>query len=181
MNRRQIVLLAGILVVLTAGRVAAQQTRQQVGGSDEGRFNFDPSSALFSANEFSLDVFGFGASRNRHGSSSSAWGPGIGGNYFFLQNWGLGVDTYADAWRNPYQLNFSGIFRYPINNSGLAPYGWGGFGRQWHYAPQWDTFFGAGLEFRFNTKTAVFTDLNGVFPLQTQNYALWRFGVRLAF
>ena len=40
---------------------------------------------------------------------------------------------------------------------------------------------GLGVEYRFNARTGVFLDARRVFPDSTDDYALWRFGLRLAF
>ena len=62
----------------------------------------------------------------------------------------MDVHTYADAFETPYNINFSGIYRYPIKGTAFAPYGFGGFGRQWDFAPQWLFHLGLGGEFRLN-------------------------------
>jgi hypothetical protein len=174
MNLKQI-LLAGAASLLAASGVQAQ---------DWNPLSFEPDSAIFSEKELSLDFFGFGSTHNRHGSGQGAWGPGVGVNYFLTENLGFGADTYADAFRAPYQLNASIIGRLPLGDKGLpglAPYAYGGFGREWHYSPQWIPYIGAGVEYRFNAHTAAFTDLRGVFPLQTENAVVWRFGLRFVF
>jgi len=91
----------------------------------------DRDSGLYSRNEFSLDLYGFGASRDKDGNSTATWGPGVGANYFFTKTIGVGADSSADAFTVPYMLNGSGIYRYPFNDSGFAAYGIAGFGRQW--------------------------------------------------
>jgi len=129
--------------------------------------------------EFSLDILGGYATRDKSGADTEAFGVGVGVNYFIWQNIGVGVDTYADAFTVPYMMNFSGIYRYPIEKWGVAPYGFAGFGRQWRYDARWTGHIGGGVEYRFNTKTGVFLDGRGVFGDET--YALWRLGFRLAF
>ncbi|HZQ46180.1 MAG TPA: hypothetical protein VFC07_04150 [Verrucomicrobiae bacterium] len=168
------ILLAAVVGILTISAVQAQNF-----WSDH--FVYEPGMGVYHANEFSMDVFGFHASHDRNGSSNGSWGPGVGGNYFFTDCIGVGIDTYSDAFNKPYQLNANAIFRYPIETIGLAPYGVAGFGRQWSYAPQWQGDVGVGVEYRFAAKTGVFTDLRGVFPGQTSNYVTWRFGFRVVF
>ena len=94
------------------------------------RFAFAPSAATFAPREFSFDLLGSYVTRDKGGADRDAWGIGAGLNYFILDNIGVGLDTYADAFEAPYLLNFSGIYRYPIADVGLAPYGFAGFGRQ---------------------------------------------------
>ena len=93
----------------------------------------------------------------------------------------MGADTYADAFEAPYLLNFSGIYRYPIQDMGFAPYAFAGFGRQWEHAAQWTGHIGAGIEYRVNMHTGVFFDGRRVFTDITKDYSLWRFGLRLGF
>jgi len=138
----------------------------------------------YSARESSFDFFGFYGSRDKGGGSSSAWGPGVGFNYFFTQNLGLGADTYADAFTVPYLLNANAIFRYPIVGSCIAPYAFAGFGREWWHAPQWMGDIGGGIEYRppnLKMPLGLFADIRGVFPTETKDYAVLRFGFRFVF
>ncbi|HLX71015.1 MAG TPA: hypothetical protein VKV04_15420 [Verrucomicrobiae bacterium] len=140
------------------------------------------SSDLFSAHEASFDLFGFYGSRDKGGSSSSAAGPGVGFNYFFTQNFGIGADSYADAFTWPYLLNANGIFRYHIPGVCAAPYAFAGFGREWWHAPQWMGDVGGGIEYRPEHRNAgLFVDVRGVFPTETKDYAVVRFGIRFIF
>ncbi len=143
------------------------------------RLNYAPQAAVFGPREFSFDILGGYATRDKGGADDDAFGIGAGVNYFIFDNIGVGIDTYADAFTAPYLLNFSGIYRYPIKDLGLAPYGFGGFGRQWEHNPRWTGHLGAGAEYRFNTKTGVFLDGRRVFG--GDDYALWRLGFRFAF
>jgi len=145
------------------------------------RFKFEPDQAIYGPHEFSIDALGAFASRDKNGSDNSAWGYGVGVNYFFSEYYGIGADSYADAFNWPYDLNVTGIMRYPIGKSGWAPYGYAGFGRQWAHAAQWFGDLGGGIEFRFSQRTGTFTDLRGMFPAETDSYLLWRFGFRFAF
>lgn len=165
MKKISVVLVLATLLIATA-RVRAQ------------------SSDLFSEKEASFDLFGFYGSRDKGGGSSSAWGPGVGFNYFFTQNLGVGADTYADAFTVPYLLNANGIFRYPIVGTGIAPYGFAGFGREWWHAPQWMGDVGAGVEYRpcnMSKPLGLFADIRGVFPGETKDYVVVRLGFRFVF
>ncbi|SRR5260221_1599251 len=167
------------LLVVLVGLCVSANASAQTSWSD--RVKYEPDQAIYSRNEFSLDVFGAYASRNKYGDDISAWGPGVGVNYFLTENFGFGADTYADAFNWPYMLNTTAIFRYPIGKTGFAPYAYVGFGRQWSHATQWFADMAGGIEFRFNPRTGFFTDLRGMFPGETDNYLLWRFGFRFAF
>ena len=136
---------------------------------------------FFHPNDFSVDLNGFVASRDRGGADKAAAGPGVGVNYFFTKNVGIGADTYADAFQPPYQLNASGIYRYPLGSTGVSPYGFAGFGRQWDNHGQWLAHVGAGLEFRFSERTGVFLDVREVFPDKTRDSTVVRFGFRVKF
>lgn len=141
------------------------------------------SSDTFSAGEGSLDLLGFYATRDKGGGNAAASGPGVGFNYFFTQNLGVGADTYADAFTLPYLLNANGIFRFPIPRTLVAPYAFAGFGREWWHAPQWLGDVGGGIEYRPCScgNYGLFVDARGVFPGQTKDYAVVRFGFRIVF
>lgn len=142
-------------------------------------------SDLYNCNELSMDVFGYTASRDKGGGNHQAWGSGVGASYFFNEYLGVGSDSYADAFTVPYLLNGSGIVRYQINGSPFAVYGFGGVGREWWHAPQWMEHVGAGGEYRFGHYfgyyTGAFVDVRGVFPGETSDYWLLRFGFRITF
>jgi hypothetical protein len=129
--------------------------------------------AKFTANEFSVDLFGsFTAAENklsevfdtniRHGK----WGGGGGINYFLTREIGLGGDVnipdndgnFVDS------INASLIVRFPSETTGLAPYLFGGGGRQTEPVWTWTAHAGVGLEFRMNPITAIFTDARYVWP-----------------
>jgi hypothetical protein len=136
------------------------------------------SNDLFQPHEMSVDFHGFFATRDKNGSGRDAWGYGAGFNYFFTENFGLGADTYSDAFTVPYMLNTSGIYRYPIRNANLAPYGFAGFGRQWDHEAQWHGYLGGGVEYRWKPGMGFFGDIRWVIPGETSNYTVIRFGFR---
>ena len=135
----------------------------------------------FDGNEFTGDVFGFWGSRDKGGADKSAFGYGAAVNYFFTPYWGANAETYSDAFEVPYNINFSGIFRYPFEEHKLAPYGFAGFGRQWDHAAQWTCHLGAGVEYRLTDKNGAFVDIRGIFPDDTKEYTMIRFGLRFRF
>jgi len=167
-------MLAVIALIILAPPAAQAQ------GFWSGRFDYDTGGG-YTPREFSLDLLGCYATRDRHGSDSDAWGVGVGVNFFFSRYIGIGADTYADAFKTPYLLNGSLIARYPVPETALAPYAFAGFGRQWDFAPQWLGHIGLGLEFRLNPRTGIFLDARRVFPDITRDYSVWRAGLRLAF
>jgi len=136
---------------------------------------------LYSYHEASLDTFGFYSSQNKGGHQGDTWGLGVAGNYFFTQNFGASAETYMDAFTIPYLLNLNAIYRFPLKQSALAPYGFAGFGRQWDHAAQWLGDLGVGIEYRFRPQMGAFFDARGVFPSETKDYAVLRFGFRFLF
>ena len=142
--------------------------------------------SFFNMNDFSVDGFGFYGSHDKGGADRDAWGLGIGANYFFNKYFGVGADSYADAFESPYLINFSGFARYPISDI-IAPYAFTGFGRQWDHAAQWTGHIGLGAEAPlpllklFQKQTAVFVDWRHVLADRTRDYEVVRFGFRLHF
>jgi hypothetical protein len=161
MKNKKIIFLIGLGMLVSAGAVAQ-------------------STDLYSSHEASLDAFGFYGSRDK-GGNHDAWGMGVGANYFFTRNIGAGADTYMDAFTIPYLLNVDGIYRFPLKQRGLAPYGFAGIGRQWDHAAQWLGHVGVGIEYRWRPQLGAFFDAREVFPSETQDYAVLRFGFRFVF
>jgi len=138
----------------------------------------------FKAQEWQFDVFGqYSVGEAFHAGlfHDHAFGGGVGINYFFTRNLGLGVDAaWLDVKEDPRFVrhhtesdsetttmhNFSGsvIYRFPIDQHCLAPYIYagGGFhvdGQQWASAHA-----GAGLEYRIKPeKFGVFIDARWTF------------------
>jgi hypothetical protein len=157
----------------------------------------------FSDHEFQFDTYGiaaFGESGKTGLFRDSAYGGGVGLNYFFHRNIGLGLDA---AWlsakeatiggnANPSRTtlhNFSGsvIFRLPIESCCVAPYTYvgGGYhvdGENWASAH-----VGVGLEYRcVPNKVGIFVDgrwtyLGDRFEEKDLNFWSVRAGVRLVF
>jgi hypothetical protein len=136
---------------------------------------------LFRDSELSLDLFGSYASRDRVGVRRDRGGGGLGINYFFLRYLGLSADSYVEEWKWPYRVNGSVVGRIPIESLHLAPYAFGGGGREFRYTSQWTLHAGAGIEFRLNPHTGLFADGRRVFADKTGDYTLIRAGLRVAF
>ncbi|HXT11982.1 MAG TPA: hypothetical protein VN873_10510 [Candidatus Angelobacter sp.] len=146
---------------------------------------------LYTANEASLDLFGSYLSGEhkienvfhnsiRHGF----WGGGVGINYFFTRELGIGGDiNIPDDHFGHFVNNIDGslIARMPIGNCGLAPYIFGGGGRQTDPVWQWTGHAGVGVEYRFNPGTAFFTDARYVWVDKTPDEILFRAGLKLVF
>src|SRR6266404_818993 len=150
-----------------------------------GAFRADPATVdIFPENELNLDLFGTWANGDRFGvkRDDGRWGSGVGLNYFLKRYLGIGADTYIEEWKWPYRVNGSLLLRYPFpGRVSLAPYAFGGGGREFKYVAQWTFHGGAGLELRFNRHTSIFADGRRVIPDTTADYTLARAGVRISF
>ena len=110
-------------------------------------------------------------------------GAGLGMNYFFSSNIGVGADVYSEnntgALIDSASVNL--ILRLPLGQSGFAPYVMGGGGRQFERIDPWFAQFGAGMEYRFTPHLGVFLDARIVLPEETKYYGVARLGFRFAF
>jgi hypothetical protein len=174
-----------------------------------------PIQDLYRANEWQLDLFGAYAPAGGKGNKflgDHAWGGGADVNYFFTKYLGLGLEGDILDGTGPINSgNVSGQFalnalvRYPIGNTGWAPYvfaGIGGFvpgeGSDFvqHFSNRTSRLirnnnnadvlleghWGGGLEYRFTRLIGIFAD--GRYEVVDQsrnNFGLIRTGVRFAF
>ncbi len=148
------------------------------------RFEYEADPEAFRKEEWQLDLFGLYATRDLDNSHEETWGVGLGGNYFFTDKLGLGLSTYVAEVDFPKHIDATFIGRYPLFEKtylSLAPYGMVGLGRQFHDGGQWLPHLGVGMEFRMNKATGVFLDYRRVFASSSDDFDLWRFGVRLVF
>ncbi len=147
--------------------------------------------SIFRANETSLDLFGsvsVGQETINHISGNRVvddgrLGAGVGLNYFFTRYFGMGGDAYTENTGHRFVDNASGnlIGRFPIESIHLAPYVYGGGGRQFDPSKVWFGQAGGGLEFRFSPHVGLFADARYVFTDGTKNFGLGRLGLRLSF
>jgi hypothetical protein len=87
----------------------------------ESRFGYRPAGQKFSEQEFSVDLFGVGASREReYFDDDNTGGLGVGANYFFLRYLGVSVDSYVDDFDVPRHVDFSAVARFPLEECSLA-------------------------------------------------------------
>ena len=180
-----LVIIAGLTLAASSGRAAM-----------EDRFRYDRDTTdKFPPYELSLDLFGTYATKDRWGGHNGfdrggnpgkedRGGGGVGLNYFFTRFFGIGADSYIEEWKAPYRVNGSAILRYPLDRmGGIAPYIFGGGGRELKYNVQWTYHGGGGVEFRFNRYTGIFGDARRVFSDKSSDfdYTLVRGGLRLSF
>jgi hypothetical protein len=147
--------------------------------------------SLYRANELSMDLFG-SASLQRHTidnisrarvQQNTRLGMGAGINYFFTQNMGISADAYAEDTKGSVidSSSVSFTYRFPLGQSGFAPYAFGGGGRHFENVRTWFAQVGAGVEYRFSPQIGIFLDARGVVPDETKYYTVGRLGMRFAF
>ena len=145
----------------------------------------------YRANELSVDAFGsaaLGKYTFDHLSGArirrdTQLGVGVGVSYFITRNLGFGVDAYSDSTRGVFVDSASAnvIFRFPLDQSGFAPYVFGGGGHQFDNGKAWFCQAGAGMEYRFTPQIGAFVDARWVLPDEAKYYGVARLGVRFAF
>jgi hypothetical protein len=156
----------------------------------------------FNAQEITLDLFGSYMAGQRGideifdtNIRRGHWGGGVGLNYFFTRELGVGVDMNIPANGGNFVDSVSGslIARLPWEQAGLAPYIFGGGGRITEPRYQWGIHAGLGLEYRFNPMTGIFIDGRYVWaddayedhigrdPKADGDHLLFRAGLRWAF
>lgn len=147
--------------------------------------------APYREQELSLDLFGSAAigqstfdhlSRSRI-SHDSRLGVGAGLNYFFTRNLGAGIEAGTESTGHYLvdRVSASFIARFPLGDSGFAPYALVGGGRQFDPTELWFAHGGGGIEYRFTPNVGIFTDARFVLTERTSNYGLFRLGMRFAF
>jgi hypothetical protein len=146
---------------------------------------------LYRGNEFSIAGFGTAELGERtidHLSGNrivhnGKLGLGAGASYFFTSIIGIEGDAYSENPRHSFIDNASGslILRFPIGQTGLAPYALGGGGHQFDPIESSFVHFGGGLEFRFTPHVGIFADARYVLPDRTRDFGVGRAGFRIAF
>lgn len=171
-----------------------------------------PSASLYNAGEWNIDLFGayaFSSSSNSRLVDDDAFGGGLGFTYFISRNFGIGAegtlfDTEGDTLGTT-ALNL--VLRFPVAETGLAPYVYGGVGLTFNAddlesddfrdardriddnddpRDSDDVVFlghaGAGVEYRFTPHTSLFTDFRYTWSERDHgDFCQARAGVRFAF
>lgn len=149
------------------------------------RFKYQKEGDRYGTQEFQVDLFGSYATKDRFGESRDRWGGGLGLTYFFSKYVGIGADSWLEEWKWPYRVNGDVYLRLPIEKLGLAPYAYGGGGREFKYVPTWTAHAGGGIEFRLNRYTGLFADGRRIWALDERpganDFYQARFGLRLVF
>lgn len=172
-------LITGTLCLLVAGSALAAEGSR------------DAENDKYTAKETTVDLFGSASIgqqtiNNFSGdtvSHDARLGAGAGVSYFVTRNVGLGAEAYSENTGHSFIDNASGslIGRFPLGQSGFAPYVFGGAGHQFDPIELNYLHAGGGLEYRFTRKVGVFVDARYVFTDETKNYGLGRVGLRLGF
>jgi len=182
MKMKQLLITTASIIILTstAAKVQAQAgsttvttpTGEEHIWNDPGhwwneRFYYDKDTdhrPLFSANELTLDFFGTYLNPERRFTSfpntsihKGHWGGGVGANYFWSKDVGIGADTSFQVGASDFVDHVGGnlIVRFPIDVIRLAPYVFAGGGRKFDPIDQWFGDAGAGLEFRLNRNLGI--------------------------
>ena len=146
---------------------------------------------MYRAPELDIDGFGVAAFNQQtleHLSVNSVHhqtrlGLGAGVNFFFLRMVGIGAQAYSFDTRHSFIDNASGdlTVRFPILDTGFAPYVFGGGGHRWDREETNFAEAGGGFEFRFHPNIGVFIDGRYVLSHRTDDFGLGRAGFRFAF
>ena len=112
-----------------------------------------------------------------------------GVNYFFDENWGVGLDAqwYAnsDALAD-FDVLVSGIYRFPIEEFRIAPYAHAGLGYVWGVSNEWSYQAGLGIDYRIGDRLGVYAEwryrYTPVTSVDKNAYNnIWAVGARLTF
>ncbi len=182
------------VLLLTSSFAQAAHVWEDPSGWWDSHFTYDQKGPKYTAQELSMDLFG--SYLNPEGKFTDlfdtnirrgVWGGGVGLNYFFTRELGIGTDfnissktgdaNLVDYWvGNLYA-------RLPLGDTGLAPYAFGGGGRAISPIYQWTYGGGVGLEYRFNPTTGVFSDARFLWGDKgtIYNELVIRAGVRIVF
>ena len=145
----------------------------------------------YRAQETSLDIFTSGSINQETIDDLSGirykedveFGIGVGLNHFFTRHIGIGAEAYSEDTDRHFvdKVSASLIARFPLGESGFAPYAYIGGGRQFDPIELSFGQVGAGVEFRFTPKVGLFLDGRYVLTDGAENHGLARLGLRLAF
>lgn len=172
MNKFALTAVASVVLSISA------QAGHQVVTVSKNPKNPVPESC-FADHELQLDVFG--AFSNYKGDNG--FGGGIGLNYFFTRNIGLGIEAqYVDTDNSAWTGTGSVIFRFPIEGS----FCWAPYLKVQGGVTDNDVkagFYGGGggVEFRLNPHWGLFAEGTYNWAAADQDFANARLGVRFVF
>ena len=145
------------------------------------------SASLYRANEFSLATFGtYQVSGTETGDG--AWGVGLQADYFVTENLGASLSTVRNQFGSGsfiQNLSIAPVFRFPVADTGFAPYATAGVSVAFDQGNERYYFVGGGLEYRFTPNVGAFADYQHVFrgdqPGVLNDAQVIRTGLRWAF
>lgn len=173
-----------------------QTTTQSTGMNSDRNSNrysdrTDDRDELYREKETSLDIFTSGSINQEtidditdiRYNDDVEFGIGVGLNHFFTRRFGIGVEAYSEDTEQHFidKASANLFARFPIGDSGFAPYIYGGGGRQFDPIELSFAQLGAGVEYRFTPKVGLFLDGRYVLTDGADNHGLARLGLRLAF
>ena len=188
-------LMTGAIGVLAAFAVYADDTTVRYDSRGDRTVvverDVDDNWVGYKANELDFSVFGTGTvgektlrrPSTRRIERDGNLGLGTGLSYFFHRNLGIEGYAYTESTHHHFFDNVGGdlIARFPILDSGVAPYVFGGGGRQFDPLYQWYWDAGGGIEWRFVQSFGVFVDARYVWADETKDYGLGRIGLKFGF
>lgn len=204
--KKQLMISAAVVTMLAAPAARAQNNAapndtlwSNPSGWANETFVYDPNPGhhpLFTANETTLDFFGtylnpehnFTSFPNRN-IHRGTWGGGVGMNYFWSKDVGIGADTSFQDGESKFVNHVGGnlMVRFPIEPLRMAPYVFAGGGRNFDPIGSWFGDAGGGLEFRLNHNLGIFGDGRYIWNDRairadgTRDSLLLRAGIRVAF
>jgi hypothetical protein len=171
--------------------VWAQDTTTSTTATTQTTTYRTPTDQLFMANELDLDLFGsisvnqdtINNISGKRVADDGRLGAGAGLSYFPIRYLGFGADAYTENTGHNFVDNASGnlILRLPIETVHLAPYVFGGGGRQFDPVYAWFGQAGVGLDIRVTRHWGFFADARYVMPQHIDNFGVGRVGLRIAF
>jgi hypothetical protein len=192
MNKRILIGTAALIVGAGISASATDTTSLTLTRADDDNATFqNQAQELYQPYEFSIEGYGFltlneytlnhltGQRVERNGQL----GLGAGAEYFFIKYVGVEAEGFSESTHHSFVDDFGGnlVLRWPIGESGFAPYAFGGGGHRADPEPGTYADGGAGFEYRFNPHVGVFIDARWVLPDKVHDFAMGRLGFRIAF
>jgi hypothetical protein len=172
--------IAFSLLACLALVASASAGHQMASGKD---YKGTPPPPCFQDQEFQLDLFGLHG-WTTDGPHDDGFGGGLGLNFFFIRNLGIGIDGSvrdADGGDVLWTASASLIVRFPIEGSVCVnPYILAGGGVQGNDQTEGEVHAGGGLEFRVNPGLGIFAE-GRYYWADDVEQAQARLGLRFAF
>jgi hypothetical protein len=114
---------------------------------------------------------------------AAGFGGGVAASYFYTENFGIAIRAYWwDTATVLTSLTGSAVYRYPINQSGFAPYAFVGGGGHFDSEESFGSVHaGIGLEYRLTDRVGLIADYTYTWGENTIDWSLYTLGLRLQF